>query len=579
MLVLNTVNQSIQIVLAGAKTTTNPSYVSTYADNDGTLFTEGEKNGALNGTSPVTVVGSPGASTRRIIKEIVVFNEDSVPITLTVSLLDTGTTRNLVRKILVAGDYWKWTERVVGEKGDKGDIGLEPTIAVGAVSAVAYGVPPTVTNVGTPVAAIFDFQLETGPTGLTGATGANGIGAPVDAGGTPDAITATYSPPVTLVDHQLCLFVASGANTTTTPTFAPNGLAAHVITKKGGSALAAGDIPAQYAVCILEYNLANTRWELLNPAVAASAGGGLDLANNLKFVVNASVNKLDVFTKSGGAVPDGTNYPTISIPDGTGYTQRTRKATYLSGTSQFVMADAANYWSKGSLDAEIKTAYIYAIWDANGGIVWALGGYSGFTRCPASTTATDDDFFLLEASSTYTKVITDYCVCVGKIRYQYDTADTPDHTIQATVLDAPQVIWNPKSDYGKLVTLATGLSSGSDIAETALINAVVKQSGKYAIYGIVYGATAGALSNIHSMIKTGSSTYASATLKAGGNLNLDVAGSSSLAPVDAVVNLNVGDSIHLGGSVTGASGTRYLLGDNWGGGAPYFSHFTFNRID
>ena len=312
MLVLNTVNQSIQIVLSGAKSTADPSYVSTYADNDGSVFTEGEKNGSLNGTTPVTVVAAPGASTRRIIKEIVVYNEDSSNITLTVSLLDTGITRNLVRKILVAGDYWKWTERVVGEKGDKGDIGLEPTIAVGAVSAVAYGVPPTVTNVGTPVAAIFNFQLETGPTGLTGATGANGIGAPVDAGGTPDAITATYSPPATLVDHTICLFVASGANTTTTPTFAPDGLAAHVITKKGGSALAVGDIPAAGAVCILEYNLANTRWELLNPAV----GGGIPTGGMLDWPTETVP---DGYLERDGSSLNRTTYAALFTVLGTTY--------------------------------------------------------------------------------------------------------------------------------------------------------------------------------------------------------------------------------------------------------------------
>jgi hypothetical protein len=67
----------------------------------------------------------------------------------------------------------------------------------------------------------------------------------------------------------VCILVAAGANVTTTPTFAPDGLAAKTITKKGGVALAAGDIPGEHAVCILEYNLAHTRWELLNPAVTA----------------------------------------------------------------------------------------------------------------------------------------------------------------------------------------------------------------------------------------------------------------------------------------------------------------------
>lgn len=90
------------------------------------------------------------------------------------------------------------------------------------------------------------------------------------ASGSSDAITATYVPAITLADMQLCAFRASSANTTTTPTFSPNGLTAHHITKQGGQPLTAGDIPNARAVCILEFDLANTRWELLNPASSSS---------------------------------------------------------------------------------------------------------------------------------------------------------------------------------------------------------------------------------------------------------------------------------------------------------------------
>lgn len=84
------------------------------------------------------------------------------------------------------------------------------------------------------------------------------------AGGTADAITATFTPALTLTDKMLCAVVASGANTVTNPTFAPDGLTAHTIVKNGGQPLVAGDIPAALAVIILEYNLANTRWELVD---------------------------------------------------------------------------------------------------------------------------------------------------------------------------------------------------------------------------------------------------------------------------------------------------------------------------
>lgn len=95
----------------------------------------------------------------------------------------------------------------------------------------------------------------------------------VDGGGTADAITATYSPAITaLVDGQICCVRATAANATTTPTFAPNGLTARTIVKKGGKALVAGDIEADGHELILRYLLASTRWELMNPASGAFAG-------------------------------------------------------------------------------------------------------------------------------------------------------------------------------------------------------------------------------------------------------------------------------------------------------------------
>ncbi|OGT54238.1 MAG: hypothetical protein A3E01_00175 [Gammaproteobacteria bacterium RIFCSPHIGHO2_12_FULL_63_22] len=85
------------------------------------------------------------------------------------------------------------------------------------------------------------------------------------AGGTVDAITATFSPAIALADQTLVAVVCAGANTSTAPTFAPNGLTARTITRGGGQVLLAGSIPAAGFVALLEYNLANTRWELLNP--------------------------------------------------------------------------------------------------------------------------------------------------------------------------------------------------------------------------------------------------------------------------------------------------------------------------
>ena len=110
-----------------------------------------------------------------------------------------------------------------------------------------------------------------GPTGLTGPTGPSGSLPTAAATGAANVITATYSPPLTLTDQTICALVLGAAVTITTPTFAPNSLAAHTITARGGQALLTGDMPGATFVALLEYNLANTRWELLNPAAVPTA--------------------------------------------------------------------------------------------------------------------------------------------------------------------------------------------------------------------------------------------------------------------------------------------------------------------
>jgi microcystin-dependent protein len=89
------------------------------------------------------------------------------------------------------------------------------------------------------------------------------------AGGSSDAITATYTPTRGAPsDGALYMFRATAANATTTPTFAPDSQTARVITKLGGVAVVSNDIAGNLSEVILRYNAANTRYELLNPNVS-----------------------------------------------------------------------------------------------------------------------------------------------------------------------------------------------------------------------------------------------------------------------------------------------------------------------
>lgn len=87
-----------------------------------------------------------------------------------------------------------------------------------------------------------------------------------DAAGTVDAITADFTPNITLLNGIEVRVRASGANTSTTPTFAPDGLAAKTIVQLGNNALQPGNIAGADHELQLVYNSTNDNWELLNPA-------------------------------------------------------------------------------------------------------------------------------------------------------------------------------------------------------------------------------------------------------------------------------------------------------------------------
>jgi hypothetical protein len=124
----------------------------------------------------------------------------------------------------------------------------------------------------------------------------------VIAGGIADAITATFSPAITLTDKTIFAVEALLANATTTPTLAVNGTAARTITKQGGAALAVGDIPAEHAFCIFAYNLAHTRYELLNPATVRTAQILAPAASLIIKPTSDAVTAIQIADKDGNVI-------------------------------------------------------------------------------------------------------------------------------------------------------------------------------------------------------------------------------------------------------------------------------------
>ena len=190
-LVLDAVTKSLSLVLAGAKATVDCDIVSAWADNDGTDFTEGSTDLVSNGTTPVTVVDAPAASTRRIVKSISVYNADTAPVTASVSLISAGGTRIVATVTLAVGDTWttdgtydndgNFKTGVIGPTGPTGPTGY--TGPIGPTGPTGYTGPTGPTGY-TGYTGAGNFTGYTGPTGYTGYTGATEAGSLPLAGGT-----------------------------------------------------------------------------------------------------------------------------------------------------------------------------------------------------------------------------------------------------------------------------------------------------------------------------------------------------------------------------------------------------------
>ena len=100
------------------------------------------------------------------------------------------------------------------------------------------------------------------------------------AGGTADAITADFTPNVALANGTTVIVRAGAANTTATPTFAPDGLTAKTIVKGNNLALVAGDIAGAGHWLEMNYDATLDKWVLQNPADVATTAQAQALSDN-----------------------------------------------------------------------------------------------------------------------------------------------------------------------------------------------------------------------------------------------------------------------------------------------------------
>lgn len=184
ILILDATTKSIVVAMSGAAATTNPDFTAAWADNNGTTFTEGATDGALNGTSSVTLVAAPAASTRRTIKCITIENKDTAAVTLTISYNNNSTLRTIAKVTLQVGDTWT-TDGTYDTSGN-----LKTVIGSVNLATQVSGTLP-VANGGTGATTLTGVLKGNGTSAFTAATAGTDYVAPATA--TTFTATQTFS--------------------------------------------------------------------------------------------------------------------------------------------------------------------------------------------------------------------------------------------------------------------------------------------------------------------------------------------------------------------------------------------------
>lgn len=203
-----------------------------------------------------------------------------------------------------------------------------------------------------------------------------------NAGGTADAITATYSPAVTALTNGMTFGVrASSANATTTPTFTPNSgtIAAKTIVKGNGLPLVASDIAGGGHWIEMQYDSTLDRWVLLNPATGVSAST-LPLAA-LPFPTIATASKTISATGNVVAGQGGS----VSVPAGV---LLSIGQEVVAGSTGVLAGFTTQAWTSGNL--AVSSTYYLRAQVQSGALVFYVQKGADSDSTPASQKGTPD---------------------------------------------------------------------------------------------------------------------------------------------------------------------------------------------
>lgn len=193
MIRLDKTTRKLQAVMAGAKTTTEPSATVTFRDSS--FMAETAERGAtqiatLNDTTDVDICAAPGQNAVRNIDTVTIYNADTVSQTVTVKIDDGGTDTILVKAVLAAGasltygDSPGWQVIPTGNSAIAGtttnDSATAGNVGEFVSSLIATGSPVSLTN--NTAANVTNISLTAGDWDVEGNINFSGTTATVTAG-------------------------------------------------------------------------------------------------------------------------------------------------------------------------------------------------------------------------------------------------------------------------------------------------------------------------------------------------------------------------------------------------------------
>lgn len=130
LIVLDSTSRTLRAKMSNTPSSVQCSVTVTYADTTATTFVEGMYPIQLNGTTLVTILPAPASGTKRVVKSVMFFNDDTMTHTITLYMTDNITDYPITKISLPSGASWASDDQTgvnVGgavTDGSKGDISV-----------------------------------------------------------------------------------------------------------------------------------------------------------------------------------------------------------------------------------------------------------------------------------------------------------------------------------------------------------------------------------------------------------------------------------------------------------------------